>query len=415
MQTPAGMTTTANQARLRSWSGSGCRFAACLALPVVLTLATAGCKSGSSMGNSWWAFGMGGPDPATLADAPPFEGDITKPSATATPYPTTATPESYALAAGDAPAAGQLPPATGTVAKTAQPPVTYGMTPPPAAAVPAQPTMTPPAGPSTIAASTPETGVAPQVGPYQTIPSVASSAATATAPPPAGPAQLEESAPMLPQPSSRFGSPSTPSGLAGAAPAAGSRYAAVADQRVAEAPAAAGYSGGGSRFSSPPAVTAPVAPMLPDRPDVAPTVSQSRYGRTSGSAFTGGEPSEPPGAGSGFSGGAAQPAAFPRGSELPEAIPSEPVAPSRSPRLPAPPPSSRRRDPGYRPGGTSSYRTTEPIYAGRGATANPAASQSFAPADVSPASFEAQINAAGVSPQALPGELPAGTGPATSP
>ena len=106
MQTPAGMTTTANQARLRSWSGSGCRFAACLALPVVLTLATAGCKSGSSMGNSWWAFGMGGPDPATLADAPPFEGDITKPSATATPYPTTATPESYALAAGDAPAAG---------------------------------------------------------------------------------------------------------------------------------------------------------------------------------------------------------------------------------------------------------------------------------------------------------------------
>ncbi|MEC7709238.1 MAG: hypothetical protein VX902_00535, partial [Planctomycetota bacterium] len=68
---------------------------------LVLIVCGTGCKSGASMGTSWGSFGMGGPDPATLAEAPAFEGDTTKPSANAQPYPTTSTPDSYVLQATD--------------------------------------------------------------------------------------------------------------------------------------------------------------------------------------------------------------------------------------------------------------------------------------------------------------------------
>ena len=37
---------------------------------IVLIACGTGCKSGTSMGTSWGSFGMGGPDPATLAEAP---------------------------------------------------------------------------------------------------------------------------------------------------------------------------------------------------------------------------------------------------------------------------------------------------------------------------------------------------------
>jgi len=422
MQMPAGITTTADRPSNGYRSHSSRPFAtAWLALPFMLVVATTGCKSGSSMGNSWWAFGMGGPDPATLAEAPPFEGDLTKPSATATPYPTTSTPESYALADGESPAAGPQPAATGTVAKTMQPPVTYGTTQQPTPMASAQPVMAPPGGGTAgIAATAPDTGVAPQVGPYQSIPApaTASPAATAATGPLAGLANRAETEPALPQPSSRFSSPSAPAGFAGEqpqSPPSGGRFSSVANQRVAEAPAA-GYTGGRSRFSSPPTATAPVAPMLPQRENAGPAATQSRYGQASNSTFANDPRAEPPTAAAEDARDRSQPAAFPGTGRFSEPT-FEPV--DRQPQslqLPAPPPSSRRNDPGYRPGGTSSYRAAEPIYAGHGPNNGPSVSGLNAPAGVAPASFEAQVRPAGMLPQATPAGLPVISGPpATSP
>jgi len=405
MQKPAGITTNKPQLPQGFRKSTGCQLTRCLVLPALLAVFATGCKSGSSMGNSWWSFGMGGPDAATLAEAPPFEGDLTKPSANATPYPTTSTPESYAIAGGETPAVGQQPAAVGALAQTPQSPVTYGTTPSPAVP-PAQPTMTPQgAGANAIAANSPEAGVGPQVGPYQTIPSTASPAAAATPPPLNGMADRSASEQVLATPSSRFGSPSAQQGLAGSsqiAPPSRSRFSSVADQRVAEASAAGSYSG--SRFSSPPAVAAPVAPMLPDRSETAAAVSQSRYGESGSSAFAGGGLSAPANASQEPVADASQPAGFPAASSFPGASADTPIAPSESPQLPAPPPSSRRRDPGYRPFGTSSYRAAEPIYADRGQRAAPLETQPITPGGVKPASFDAQqaIPAAGLPPQAIP-------------
>ncbi len=424
MQMPAGITTTADRPPNGHRSHSTCPFApAWLALPVLLVVAASGCKSGSSMGNSWWAFGMSGPDPATLAEAPPFEGDLTKPAATATPYPTTSTPKSYALADGGSPAAGQQPAATGTVAKTMQPPVTYGTTPQPDPTASAQPVMAPPGGgTAAIAATAPDTGVAPQVGPYQSIPApaTASPAAAAATGPLTGLANRAENEAALPQPSSRFSSPSAPAGYAGgqpqSPPPSGSRFSSVASQRVAEAPAA-GYPGGGSRFSSPPTATTPVAPMLPQRDNAGPAATQSRYGQAGNSAFASDPQAEPPTAAGAGAGDLSRPAGFPDARGFPDPT-FEPVdRQPQSPQLPAPPPSSRRNDPGYRPGGTSSYRAAEPIYAGHGPGNGPSVSGQSAPAGVTPASFEAhQVGPAGMLPPATPTGLPASSGlPTTSP
>jgi hypothetical protein len=47
---------------------------------------------------SWWSFGgSAAADPAELASAPAFEGDVKKPSDSAKPYPTTTTPNGYVL------------------------------------------------------------------------------------------------------------------------------------------------------------------------------------------------------------------------------------------------------------------------------------------------------------------------------
>ena len=415
MQTPAGITMTKPQLPYCFRNRFGCLLNRCLVLPAVLAVLATGCKTGSSMSNSWWSFGMGGPDAATLAEAPPFEGDLTKPSATATPYPTTSTPESYAIAGDEAPAIGQPPTAAGTLAQTPQPPVTYGATPPPAAPS-AQPAMTPPeSGANAIAANSPEAGVGPQVGPYQTIPS-ASPAPVAT--PPLNGMAEQAAAEQALSPSIRFGSPPVQQGLAGSSqmtPPANSRFSSVADQRVAAAPAAGAY-GGGSRFSSPPAVAAAVAPMLPERGEAAGTASQSRYGEAGNSAFGGGGPSASSNASLGSVADPSQPAGFPAASRFPEGGTDTPIAPSESPQLPAPPPSSRRRDPGYRPGGTSSYRAAEPIYADRGLSATPLDTLPITPSGVKPASFDARQTTPGAG---LPPAMPSPPGiiglPATSP
>ena len=98
----------------------------------VALAATSGCKSGSwGAKPSWWTLGgTGGTDPAKLAAAPSFSDDVTKPSATAKPYPTTSTPDGYVLANATTDAAAGP-------AATSPAPITYGSTPPPAAAGPA--------------------------------------------------------------------------------------------------------------------------------------------------------------------------------------------------------------------------------------------------------------------------------------
>ena len=164
----------------------------CFVVACVLT----GCRSGTSSlaAPSWWSFGGSGADPSKLASAPPFEstpsdGKIQKPSQSATPYPTTTTPNGYAVA--DATKASPTETAPPAIAASEPAAVTYGSTPP---APPA------PQYPSTAAAgsslssinpridsppgSSPQPG-SPQVGPYASLPAASSPPAT---PAPSAPA-----------------------------------------------------------------------------------------------------------------------------------------------------------------------------------------------------------------------------------
>ncbi len=393
------------------WPGcrDGERRVVGLLLAAMLAVGPLGCKSGSSMGGSWWTLGMGGPDAATLAEAPPFEGDLTKPSATATPYPTTSTPEGYALAETGAetgqPKAGQ--PAPTAVAATPPAPVTYGSTPPAPAGSPPAVNGKLPADRGAVAAMTPATGAAPQVGPYQTVPTPPPAAASS-------PGQLDGLANRaagesgLPQPASRFSPPPAPAGGMASSPATGpatgsSRFSSIADQRVATAPS-------GSRFSSPPAAGS--APLLPARGQPAAESSSGgsatgRYGEATASAFSAGQSAATPPAGNAFrptqSPAVASPA-FPANSGSREASPSPTELPAA--------PTSRRRDPGYRPGGTSSYRLTEPVYAETGSRgpASVAGSETIG-AGVTPAAFEAATQPGQTLPPGRPTGLPAVTSP----
>ncbi len=336
---------------------------------IVLLACGSGCKSGASMGTSWGSLGMGGPDPATLAEAPEFDGDTTKPSATAQPYPTTSTPDSYALQPSDQALPGDqaLPAMVAATPPATQAPVTYGSTP-----STAQPT-TPDS--SAVASTSPQ----PQVGPYQSVPAAVSSAPDALA-----------SAPQGPDTTNRFSNSSAPTGTAPppmASTAASGRFSSLGDQRVAGLQPSASM--GGSRFSSPPAVNAPVSPAFSQ---TAPNVPSTGSRFSAMSDF----PAEAP------------PASFPEvrpnaqqsvsvttpSEESPSTVPQvhqSLEAPMDSPPVP---PTSRRPDPGYRPGGTSSYQPASPIIVQSpdskhdldGVGGQPNSVQ-----DITPASFEAQL------------------------
>ncbi len=302
-----------------------------------------GCKSGTWAAKpSWWSFG-GTTPPSSLAAAPAFEGEVTKPSEAAKPYPTTDTPAAYSLTESTRtdPAAGPEATPSAVIDPTS---VTYGSTPPPAA----------PAGPQATAAvaptAQPSSAIGPQVGPYASLepatPAAVDPAAAATAGFAAAPA---------------FGT---------AAPPAQDRYAStdpgIATPRNAEAWAAPAAAGG-----------------------------DSRYNAATGSRFSGGVPQQP----------------FPQPSASSPAMPEPAAAASPTagfnpgpsidpaPSFPTPPataaptaagdvlpgdiaPPKRRQDPGYRPGGTSSYRPNRAILAGE-----------EPPAGVVPASFEAAASA----------------------
>jgi S-DNA-T family DNA segregation ATPase FtsK/SpoIIIE len=312
-------------------------------LVAIAALFAPGCKS-SSWGTkpSWWSFG-GTTPPASLAAAPAFDGEVTKPSEAAKPYPTTETPAAYSLTDSTRtdPTAGPAANPTASPSAVLDPTtVTYGSTPP--AAEPAAPQ----AAPTATAAAQSPSAIGPQVGPYAslqpTAPAAVDPAAAATAGFAAAPA---------------FGT---------AAPPAQDRYAS-ADPGV-------------------------VAPRGPDAWAAPPAASgDSRYGAATASRFSGGDPQPP------FqpSPAMAEPA--------PAAIPAAGFTPGGSidpaPSVPTPPPAAaptaggdvlpggiappkRRQDPGYRPGGTSSYRPNRAILAG-----------DEPPTGVLPASFEAAPSA----------------------
>ena len=312
------------------------RSGAWMAVAAGLVLVASGCKSGASFSkpSSWWASG-GSSDPAKLASAPPFEetssgeGGVAKPSTMASPYPTTTTPQGYVM--NEATAAPAASPAMAQAAANQLPnypstddaaPITYGQ---PAPAPMTYPDTAEMAGAGVAGGAV--AAVAAQTGPYATLP-------TATQPPAA----------MTP-----------------AAPDAVVTPTWVADSRV------------GSSFGD------SVAPA----PAAAPLASpESRYGDVNASRF----------GGTGFCAGAAaatppmapamEPplasnpaAAFPAPASPPPlpGAPPLPATPSATPAgssLPAMPP-RRRPDPGYRPGGTSSYRPSSSILVG-GPEADPA-------------------------------------------
>jgi len=321
---------------------------------MVCVLPATGCKTGSSLSKpSWWTFG-GGPKVAgdSLASAPPYSGDIKKPSETAKPYPTTSTPAGYAIgspAAGPADTAAQ--PFQGP---TPQAPVVYGTTPPPVATTASAAPAAPPAQ---------ATAIAPQVGPYaatggdpipppgQPLPPIAPSMSAAMPSMAAGSGMGASGMPAtsstLPAeaalPNTAYSAfSSTPSG-AGAVPAMPQPAPRLADARgsdpaapipAAALPAAAAVSGG-SRYSSQTASRfSGSAEAASFQPNVG--APPAAYGNPVEQPYT---PAAP----------AAQP--------IPSGGPATPglLQPSANP--------VRRPDPVYRPFGTSSYRPSRAILA----------------------------------------------------
>lgn len=309
------------------------RGAAAVAVLACLVASAAGCRTGSWMSKpSWMSFGQKSTDPDRLTSAPAFAGDVTKPSATAKPYPTTSTPDSYSLPAATSQAAtapGGIPAA-----------VTYGSTPPPAAVAETPPPAVPAAGTTA--------SVAPQVGPYAASAGSEPSAPPAAAAPASSPWTSTAAAAGAQQPDRIDPAPATVSTAPppwAAAPAAASPPPRYADARAA----------------SPGWTPAPLEPQSAD----------GRYAASGTSRFGGGE----------------MPAAA---SMLPQAtpaaiMPSPPAELQPAPPAAAPPGAptapSRRPDPGYRPGGTSSYRPARSSLAGE------------PDSGVQPAAFEADARA----------------------
>lgn len=340
------------------------RCGAWVASAACLVVVASGCKSGASFSkpSSWWAFG-GSNDPAQLAAAPPFEdggtkgGNVAKPSSMASPYPTTTTPQGYVMngatvspasAATTAQAsAGQLPnyPSTDDAA-----PITYG-----------QPAPTPQNYPDTAdmagaaAAGAASGGIAAQTGPYATLP-----APTPQMQPPMAPA--------------------TPDTVVAPARIADSRTGSAFGDSVAPAtPVTTQAAPSASALTSQPTAAAAPESRYQD-------VSPSRFG---GSSFGAGAasaalPTAPSTEPSAFSANtaAAVPAPVSPAPVSPSPVSADPLpATPASSSIPAAPP-RRRPNPGYRPGGTSSYRPSSSILVGE-PSADPAvrAASFNAPAD----------------------------------
>ena len=338
-----------------------------------------GCKTGTSFTKpSWWTIG-GTPkaDADALASAPPYGGDIKKPSESAKQYPTTSTPSGYVITGTASPSDAV---AQQFQAAQQQAPVVYGTTPPPslpaAAAVAATPSSAIPQQPT-------PTSIAPQVGPYAAL-------AGDSIPPPGQPL------PPL-SPSTTPDTPSTPgAGMAGAGMASMPGMTATPAETALPN---TGYSNFSAPTASPIAAASPAPRMADARaadpaaaipaaalPVEQPAYGGSRYPTSTGSRFGSAEAASfSPAAGfPPASSAAPTEAGFPPpATAAPFGAPAT-VSPSAAPASSAAPgllqPSAqpvRRPDPGYRPGGTSSYRTSRTILA-----------DDSAPAAVRTASYE---------------------------
>jgi hypothetical protein len=324
-----------------------------LVMTAAVTIGTGGCRTSSWTAPSSWSMFSSQPKNADkLAAGVAAPGDLTKPSATAQPYPTTSTPQSYSLAGGTtAPPAGGVAQA-GASRTNDMGPVVYGSTPPAASTAPpalaAAPTIgaSPPAGP-------PLSTISPQVGPYAPSSSAAPGGFAAAAAPPA--AMSPELPPFSATPPERLAEnqPSFPA-------AAGASASGVSSQSGpswggASADALAGesrYATGASRFSSP-ADAAPAASSWPTPPP-----AQTTPGADPSTGF---QPLLTPPPATEIQPPAAVPTppeAQAPGSQTPAfqspGFQPQPAAPPSA--IPAATPPARRPDPGYRPGGTSSYR-----------------------------------------------------------
>jgi len=277
-----------------------------LAAVAVLIAAASGCKSSSWAARPAWLGGS--PAASSLGSAPAFNASIPKPSETAKPYPTTDTPEGYVLS--DAPRTDQ--PAAPLAAPTA---VTYGATPAPTAQA-----------------------VAPQVGPYAPLTPAAA---------PGGPAADPAAAVTA-------GLAAAPNFELATPPVAGS----LAGERMADA-RTSGW-----------AATPPSQPPLAEMASPPADQPGSRYGGVSGSRFGGGSFRSTPHDADAIEQAPTQAAIEPFAAQPPQAFPAVvPPAPATQPPsqgLPGTlPPPTRRPDPGYRPGGTSSYRPARQLLDGQ--------------------------------------------------
>lgn len=347
-------------------------------LAALLLTAFVGCRTGGSGASSSWSmFGGAAKSGDALAAAPAFDGDVQKPSETAKPYPTTSTPEGYVIAKTPAAAQGDAAAPPAEVG-----PVVYGSAPPPALAA-----TRPDATPDTVTAAapgavdTPISSISPQVGPYAaSTPAVADVAPTTPAASTATAAMAPAGATAAPAAGSMFSRmPAGDPGIAADATppermADARAVPAWSTERVPSPPAdarydtSARYGDPGSRFGTPateaaaggfgaaPAAAAwpPSTPAAPASspamatpastvpPAAAPTASA--IGPPSASAIDP-MPAFPAAPAADFSPAAAAPAT-PTG--LPPAATTPPAGDPGAPM--------RRRDPVYRPGGTSSYR-----------------------------------------------------------
>ena len=333
-------------------------------LPVVLALTLVGltgCRGGmrAMTAPKWPTFGAAkskGIDAPALASvpstAPANDAPVPKPSAAATPYPTSSTPAGYVVSDPSSPGA-----ASGVIQAAAADPqaVTYGITPPP------DPVAAQPTPPAPVAGGPAPAGISPQVGPYASLPAPPAPSETPTAPGlPAGALPLPAAAavagdradgalaPIDPPPASAF--PST----AGYEPT----------PRVADA-----------RPLAEPQAPPPMVPVAADPASLPAGGVPARYA-SQGSRFGGPDasplPAEAPAALAPAFAPAIAPAA---GGDVP-AVPGT-LPPAQPDGLTSPP--VRRPDPVFRPGGTSSYRPAEQIFAEEAPTP---------PSSVRTASFE---------------------------
>lgn len=331
-----------------------------------------GCKTGTSFSKPTWpTFGSLPKKKDTaddLATAPPYAGDVKKPSETSKPYPTTSTPNGYVLTGTTGPAAGQIPQNPAPQTQTA---VVYGTTPPPAA--PTQP------APTVAAAPTPA-GIGPQVGPY-------SGMSTDSIPPPGqplpsiAPTTTAPVAAAMPQTAAPF---QTPGQTIGQTPMPGATGAPTPAESALPGAAYSSFPAGGVGAG-------PTARMADARPTETPAPAQPAFGAaavgapaTVGSRYADAAPSRF--SAEGTPSPVAAPAAAPADQLLapPPAVPASSLPPLGQPATPpvqaAPAPGLlqpgaapvRRPDPAWRPGGTSSYRPSRTILADDQPAAGPA-------------------------------------------